>query len=345
MTLKQLKISALRFSKRLGVFKVIKNSEWRRRRLLILCYHGVSLADEHRWNPSLYMHPADLRARFDALRRGDFQVLPLAEAVNRLYARDLPPRSVAITFDDGYYDFYKEGWPLLREFGYPATVYLTTLRCDRNLPIFNLVVSYMLWQRRGSAHETPSLGIGPLDLRTADSRLQAWRKVMTLTGGLNPDSKRSLARALAADIGADYDGIEARRLLTIMTPAEVTALASRGLDVQLHTHRHRTPGVRELFDDEIERNRERITEMTGQNPTHFCYPSGVYDKRFLPWLSDLRVTSATTCDSGFATPETDALLLPRLVDHEGLAPIEFEGWLTGAAALTARKRDPKDVIS
>ncbi len=345
MTLKQLKISALRFSKRLGVFKVIKNSEWRRRRLLILCYHGASLDDEHRWNPSLYMNPADLHRRFEALREGDFQVLPLADAVSRLYARDLPPRSVAITFDDGYYDFYEEGWPLLREFGYPATVYLTTLRCDRNLPIFNLAASYMLWKRRGSVHETPSLGIGPLDLRTAGSRLQAWRKVMTVAGGLNPEGKRSLARALAADIGADYDAIEARRLLSIMTPAEVSALAAQGLDVQLHTHRHRTPRERALFDDEIARNRQRITEMTGRIPTHFCYPSGVYDRRLLPWLSDLSVTSATTCDSGFATPETHALLLPRLVDHEGLAPIEFEGWLTGAAALTARKRDLKDVIA
>jgi peptidoglycan/xylan/chitin deacetylase (PgdA/CDA1 family) len=345
MTLKQLKISALRFSKGLGVFTVLKNSEWRRRRLLILCYHGVSLDDEHRWNPSLYMNPADLRARFAALREGDFHVLPLDEAVSRLYARDLPPRSVAITFDDGYHDFYKQAWPLLREFGYPATVYLTTLRCDRNLPIFNLVVSYMLWKRRGAVFETPSLGIGPLDLRTPHSRLKAWRKVMTLISGLNPDGKRPLARALAADIGADYDGIETRRLLTIMTPAEVSALAAQGLDVQLHTHRHRTPGDRDLFDDEIVRNRKRITEMTGQTPRHFCYPSGIYDRRFLPWLSDLRVTSATTCDSGFATPDTEALLLPRLVDHEGLAPIEFEGWLTGAAALTARKRDLKDVIA
>jgi hypothetical protein len=84
--------------------------------------------------------------------------------------------------------------------------------------------------------------------------------------------------------------------------------------------------------------------MTGHDPTHFCYPSGIYNPKFLEWLPELRVASATTCDSGFATPQTDALLLPRLVDHKGLAPIEFEGWLTGAAALTARRRDLKDVI-
>jgi peptidoglycan/xylan/chitin deacetylase (PgdA/CDA1 family) len=342
--LKQLKISALRISKRLGVFQVLKNSEWRRRRLLILCYHGVSLDDEHRWSPPLYMNPADLRSRFEALRAGNFTVLPLGDAVKRLYARDLPPRSVAITFDDGYYDFYKIAWPMLQEFGYPATVYLTTLRCDRNLPIFNLAVSYLLWKRRGTTCEVPSLGIGPLDLATPESRLEAWGRVVALARRCNLDEKRLLARVLADDIGADYDRIESRRMLTVMTPAEVSELSSKGLDVQLHTHRHRTPDDRSLFDDEIVRNRERIAQMTGHDPTHFCYPSGIYNHRFLPWLSELRVVSATTCDSGFATPDTDALLLPRLVDHEGLAAIEFEGWLTGAAALTARKRHLKDVI-
>jgi hypothetical protein len=52
------------------------------------------------------------------------------------------------------------------------------------------------------------------------------------------------------------------------------------------------------------------------------------------------VVSATTCDAGFATSSTEALLLPRFVDRDGLTPIEFEAWLTGAAAITGRKRSP-----
>src|SRR5512132_112676 len=129
LSLKKLKQTALGFSKALGVFTVMKNSEWRRRRLLIVCYHGISIDNEHEWNPSLYMKAGDLARRFEALRAGRYNVLPLGEAVRRLYARDLPPRSVAITFDDGYYDFYKMAWPLLQQYELPATVYLTTLRC------------------------------------------------------------------------------------------------------------------------------------------------------------------------------------------------------------------------
>ena len=51
-----------------GGFRLFADSEWRRRRLLILCYHGVSLQDEHEWNPELFVTPAFLRRRFEILR-------------------------------------------------------------------------------------------------------------------------------------------------------------------------------------------------------------------------------------------------------------------------------------
>ena len=67
-----------------------------------------------------------LQRRLEVLRRLDCSVLPLGEALARLYRGELPPRAVALTFDDGYFDFKARALPLLRRFGYPATVYVTT---------------------------------------------------------------------------------------------------------------------------------------------------------------------------------------------------------------------------
>src|SRR6266852_1184048 len=133
--LRTLKLGALRLMKSSGAFERIRDSHWRRERLLILCYHGISIEDEHEWRPKLYMSPALLRERFEALKRGGYCVLPLGEAVERLFKRDLPPRSVVLTFDDGGYDFYKQASPLLREFGYHATIYQTTYYSDYPKPI------------------------------------------------------------------------------------------------------------------------------------------------------------------------------------------------------------------
>jgi peptidoglycan/xylan/chitin deacetylase (PgdA/CDA1 family) len=124
--LKQVKRRTLTVSKRVGLFEVLRRSAWRRNRLTILCYHGVSIGDEHLWNPSYYMSPEAFEGRLRLLREGGYSILLLREAVERLHEGTLPAGCVALTFDDGMYDFYSKVWPLLRAYDIPATVYLTT---------------------------------------------------------------------------------------------------------------------------------------------------------------------------------------------------------------------------
>ena len=70
---KTAKLSVLRLAQRAGVSTRVRDSDWRASRLLIVAYHGVSLADEHEWNAELYMPPELLRARLAALRDGGYQ--------------------------------------------------------------------------------------------------------------------------------------------------------------------------------------------------------------------------------------------------------------------------------
>jgi len=148
-----------------GVSRRFGDTAWRCRRLMILCYHGVSLADEHEWNPTLYISPRTLTRRLDALRRLGCTVLSLSDAVDRLYAENLPQRAVVLTFDDGYYDFKAKALPLLEERRYPATVYVTTEQWTDEISghaINDVVVanhlrtSYLSWRGvRGEVSPTP----------------------------------------------------------------------------------------------------------------------------------------------------------------------------------------------
>jgi len=81
--LKELKLQVLRLAKGAGLASLVLASQWRRRRLPILCYHGLSLADEHLSLPGAFM-PADMfRRRMQLLRDLRIQVLPLGKALAR----------------------------------------------------------------------------------------------------------------------------------------------------------------------------------------------------------------------------------------------------------------------
>jgi peptidoglycan/xylan/chitin deacetylase (PgdA/CDA1 family) len=351
------KRSVLGASSRLGLLSGVRDSAWRQRRLLILCYHSISIDDEHDWSGTYSMNPTVLESRLRMLRDGRYNVLPLGEAVRRLYEGSLPPRSVALTFDDGMFDFRARAWPLLQEFGFPATVYLTTFYSDYGKPIFGLLCSYVLWRARARVPQpdvTPLFGTAmPWQLGDAAGRARAHRDILAYVDReqLTLPERTAFAERLTELLGDDYEAIRAKRILTVMTRDEAAEVARDGIDVELHTHRHRTPNDHALFLREIADNRARIEAIRDGVARHFCYPSGVYREEFLPWLREAGVTTATTCDPGLASPRSDPLLLPRLVDTSFLSPLDVEGWMTGmsaffmprkASAHAARTASPAD---
>jgi peptidoglycan/xylan/chitin deacetylase (PgdA/CDA1 family) len=340
--LRPAKLATLGVLRGSGVFRMVANSPWRRQRLLILCYHGTSLEDEHLWRPSLYIHPQKLEQRLESLKKGQFSVLPLGEALQRLRAGALPSRSVAFTFDDGTYDFFGRAYPLLKDYGFPATVYQTTYYISVERPVFHLICSYMLWKRRGEViSDGGEVGLpGPLDLRTDSSRAEILRRLIEVSERESRTAlqKDEIAAQLARVLEIDYDDLKAKRILQLMNGRELREIARNGIDVQLHTHRHRTPEEEALFRREIQENRSRIHELTATQPVHFCYPSGVYRPAFLPWLRKEHVVSATTCDAGLATRQSESLLLPRFIDNQNRLQIEFESWVTGVGDLLAWRR-------
>lgn len=332
--LRALKLRTLRGLRNCGVFELCAGSGWRRERLLILCYHGVSLLDEHLWCPGLYMSADDFASRLERIRIGGYNVLPLGEALKQLQARDLPPRSVVITFDDGLYDFYARAWPLLMRNSYPATVYLTTYYSEYNRPIFRLICDYMMWQKRGSVVDKT------IDLRTSESRAREMKKLDDYVAQhkLSGRDKDQFAMDLAKRLGIDWDAILSNRILHIMNPEEASQLSRAGIDLQLHTHRHRTPTDEASFRRELDDNAVRLRAITGHAPTHFCYPSGIHYPDYPDWLRKWGAASAVTCEAGLARAGDDAMLLPRVCDYTGVTEVEFEAWLSGAMRWMPKRR-------
>jgi peptidoglycan/xylan/chitin deacetylase (PgdA/CDA1 family) len=327
------KSSIFSAARRLGLFQVSRYLRRNSKSLLILCYHGISKSDEDLWKPSLYMDPVTFRRRLATIRSFGLDVLPLADALGKIEAGTLKRPAVALTFDDGWHDFYTSAWPLLREFGYPATVYQTTYYAYYNRPVFDTTCSYLLWKGMGRTVSDPGhMGL-PITVRldsmaAVDETAKQLRFFAneTLLGGEEKD--RALA-ILAEQLGVDLKEILRTRTLHLMNPTELAEVARHDISVELHTHRHKLPMDRVSFLEEIAQNRQLIRAATGKIPKHFCYPNGAHRPETTDWLREAGVTSATTCDPGLVSKGADMMLLPRVTDSNNVSQARFESWLAG----------------
>ncbi len=313
------------------------------RGLRILCYHGISLLDEHEFRGQLFMRPELFRRRMTLLAARGFRVISLAAAAEALQQGTLPDRSVVLTFDDGWYGTYRHALPVLRELGMPATIYVTTYYAARGTAVFEVAVSYLLWRTRLAQIDLSTLGgalTGRYDLRNQSDRNRVAHAISTHgDANLSAKERQDLLRHLAVLLHIDPDLLESGRLCRLMTREELADAASAGFDIQLHTHRHllstddRAGVIREITDNRI------ALDGIGRRPlTHLAYPGGVWHPRILPWLGELGVETATTTEPGLNYPHTGRLNLGRFLDGENIAPIEFEAELDGALDILRRLR-------
>lgn len=300
----------------------------------MLCWHGLSKLDEHRWRPGLYITPQLFRRRLEVLAELGCTVLALDDALARLRSGDLPPRSVVITFDDGFSDFATHAVPILKEFGFPASLYLTTYHVDDQHPLYNLTVSYLLWKSRGRGRRLPD---GTPIGNDVEAELAAQSMVRdAIADGLSTLEKDGRARELAAFLGHDYDEFCGRRMLCLMSPDQVKEASRSGIAIEAHTHRHRTPDDLDLMTRELRDNIKRIEQITGRRPVHFCYPNGVLNSKYFPLLEQEGFRSATTCERALATRKGHRYAIPRWLDKQKHTESHYRGWLSGLRPLVER---------
>ena len=335
-----MKLFVFRFAKACGLFAL---SRWLTRRgLRILCYHGIWLGEGHYGN-FLFMTPEKFAARMAFLARSGYPVLGLDEATAGLKNGTLPPGATAITIDDGWHGTYRHMLPALEAHRLPATVYVTTYFAERQSPVFDLVVRYLLDRAGPRELDLAVLGIpggGRVALGDAEARAEAGAAIMAHgRTALDGPGRDAFGAQLAAALGLDYQTLVERKVFHLMALSEIEDAVRRGHDIQLHSHRHSIP-----LDDldglarEIADNRARLEPIAKRRLRHFCYPSGIYERTVWPHLDALEIDSATTIEQGINFAGAPPLGLKRLLDGQEVELIEFEAELCGFVELTRRLR-------
>ena len=96
-------------------------------RLPILMYHKVDRIPAGVRYPGNYVLPEQFETQLAALGRWGYETVSFADwLAYRCSGRPLPRRPIILTFDDGYRSTYEVAWPLLRRYGFTATVFLVS---------------------------------------------------------------------------------------------------------------------------------------------------------------------------------------------------------------------------
>lgn len=233
----------------------------------------------HRFSDSVargFVSRATLEWQASLIRRR-FHPVSLSQLLEDLRAGTRPaPNTVVVTVDDGYRDFYDIGWPVLREQGVPATLFVTTGFVDGTIWLWPDQVAWIL----DSARSLPEMFVAdPVAVRRSEferwDKESIWSFLIDRLLELPDADKRMAVAALAQSLGLELpDGPPSD--CAAVTWDHLREMQGEGLDVGGHTHTHpvlsRVP-LGEL-SGEIDHCRERLDAELGWRPRPFCYPNG-----------------------------------------------------------------------
>jgi peptidoglycan/xylan/chitin deacetylase (PgdA/CDA1 family) len=280
--------------------------------MLVLIFHRVLPEPD-----ALLPNEPDARtfAAQMSLLAGNFNVLPLREATERLYAGSLPERAVCVTFDDGYANNCEVALPILAALRLPATVFVAPGFLDGKW-MFNDVV---LEAVRHAPQHVKLPVVHDVDLSSADARIAAWERIVTALKYLDPEERLRRAETLVADLGV------ALPRGPMMTEAQVAQLHRAGIEIGAHTMSHPiltkidgAASLREMVD-----SRNRLQEMIGSPVRSFAYPNGRpledYDRTHVALVAKAGFDLAVSTAWGAATIGSDRLQIPRIAPWDKTA--------------------------
>jgi peptidoglycan/xylan/chitin deacetylase (PgdA/CDA1 family) len=234
---------------------------------------------------------ANFAEQMEVLRTA-FHPRSLLDLVDDVEAGDVRPRTVSVTFDDGYRDNLYEAKPLLELHGVPATVFIITGYVQSSRDFWWDVLERLC--------------------RTADRAGDFDAMYRSLYAELQPlgDGERQVS----LDQLADETGTRAPTCVETMTTAELESLATSSL-IELGAHTVTHPLLTTLSAaeqlHEMRASKRFVEEVVGQTIRSFSYPFGSYEPASVTSARMAGFTCACTSARSPVAAGANVFELPR----------------------------------
>ncbi len=225
---------------------------------------------------------------------------------------DIDEKSVVLTFDDGYVDFYSKVYPVLKKYNVPATVFISTGNIDTYNEFWWDELEKLFLETSMIPEEITIIDDKFLkdDYSDNESLLFAVHKVLLSLPHLE---RKKIIESLKKQFNfSSYK----RDKYRVLTRAEIVKLADDPLiTIGAHTVSHI---VCDKENEDVQRreiieSKEKLEEIIKKPVSVFAYPNGGYNARIQKILSEFGFIRAFTVELGCADENSPQYQIPRNV--------------------------------
>jgi peptidoglycan/xylan/chitin deacetylase (PgdA/CDA1 family) len=251
-----------------------------RTRPVVLTFHGVTsdLSETICNDEGLHLHRPVFERLVEHVAR-HYQPVPLSRIVDWLEGRaDAPERGVAVTFDDGFRNVLTDAAPVLKHFGIPATLFVTTdfvfrgemLWPDRLIAAISLTRELRL--EVSVAGETRAF-----EISSREEKLRVNAMLNALCKSLSQPERLKLLDQIMERLHVDPATlVSAWEGFRPIAPEELKLLPGFGVTVGAHTCSHPILARLSLAEQsrELVESKRMIESATEVRCDEFAYPNG-----------------------------------------------------------------------
>lgn len=295
-------------------------SRWVRARILggalILGYHRISVVDDGFYE--VCVSPENFAEHMESLKKYA-NPISISKLVQHLKQGSLPPKSVAVTFDDGYSDNLYTAKPILEKYNIPATVFICTGYMGKEFwwdELERLVTCsqtdlHTLHLQAGGKQFGWAEKIGNSDAARSTLRHEFCRALYRFLLSLDVEDQNHAMKLIRNWSEASSLGDSTTRA---MNEEELLQLVDGGL-LELGAHTRHHPMLPQLsFErqrEEIQSSKKDMERLLSKKITGFSYPNGQVTVDAKRLVREIGFTYACTSLHDVVRPGSDLYEMTR----------------------------------
>jgi peptidoglycan/xylan/chitin deacetylase (PgdA/CDA1 family) len=248
-----------------------------------------------------------------------FNIIDLGTALTLQKKNILPPKSLVITFDDGYLDNYTNAAPILKKFNAPATFFISSLGVEKGY-LWNDKVEQQL--RHTTELYIPKEITGQrLNIQNNEEKLAVFNILTNFLKFLSHCERSEKIDELSAALKIhDYSR-------SMMNANEIKHLTSQGFSIGGHTHSHTILCTEnaQTVEKELRTNKKYLEKVTNKALDFIAFPNGLYGRDYTTEHCD--IAKKLSYQYGFSTndggvlADTPPFTVPRFMPYRKQLPL------------------------